>query len=227
MQRFEARRRYRELQDALNETLDQLFFISDHDQRASLLDSASNTVAELAELHTDAWGSDTDAAGLTMADALTYQAALLCNVADTERAVICSITWPSLSNAELTGRHAAELRTWTELAHTAAPGRRAQVLRRLRVLITAHFGERAAEVLAVLAETEQHLATGHHRPETPRLYRFPRILIAVVLGLLGLIAVVPGLDAADRAVLLVTVLAGAHIGLNVYGRIRDRRETDR
>lgn len=223
MQRAEARRGYAELSDSLNETIDDLHTAGDHDERAALLDFAAQVTGRLAELHTAAWGPDADTAGRPLADALASQAALMGQVAATERAVIGAIAWPDTRTAS-GDEHAAELLTWTLLAHTAEPGQRAIYLRRLRDLAAERLGDTAAEILVVLAEVEEFRATGAALvPARPR-YVLPRVLVGAVLALLAVIAVVPGLDAGGgRVVLLLCVLAAAYVGVGVFARVTQAR----
>ncbi len=221
--RAAARRRYTRLQATLNETLDDLYVAEGHDESAALLDFAANITERLAEVHTAAWGCDQDADGRPMADSLTNQAALLRQVAATERAVVGSITWPKdrmLPDDE----HAAELRAWAELARTSAPRERAVWLYRLHRLAAQHVGPRAAEVLAVLAEVEEHRATGAPgRPSRPR-YLLPRVLVAATLTFVALVVFAPGLDGLGRLVLVTVLLGTAYAALCVYVGVRGRSQ---
>jgi hypothetical protein len=229
-ERAEARNRYADLTTWLHEVIDDLYVLTDHDKRAEALDLASEIATELAELHTTAWGEEVDEAGRPIRASLAGQAALLHQVADTERAVINAITWP-IRDLAAAGDHAAELRVWTQLAHTADPATRAVCLRGLHRLVGQHVGERAAAILTTLAEIDEHRAAhGHTRPAVPRpphWYRWSRALIATVFGLLSLAAVVPGLDATTRLTVLLATPAGVYAALFVFFRVQDRREADR
>ncbi|TDC55588.1 hypothetical protein E1281_11685 [Actinomadura sp. KC345] len=223
LERRSARRRYAEWSTTLNETFDHLYVAEGRDESVALLDLAANLTERLAELHTAAWGREDDAGGRSMAESLTSQAALLRQVAATERAVIGTITWPDCTTP-LGCEHTAELRLWTVLAHTSAPGKRAVYLNRLRALAAEHLGERASEVLAVLAEVEEHRATGTTRRAARPQNMLPRVLIGAVLALIALVAIVPGLDGLGRVVLLVAVLAAAYVALCVYVGVRGRSQ---
>ncbi|KAB2379294.1 hypothetical protein [Actinomadura montaniterrae] len=229
-ERAEARDRYADLTTWLHEVIDDLYVLTDHDKRAEALDLAGEIATELAELHTAAWGEEADEAGRPMRASLAGQAALLHQVADTERAVINAITWP-IRALEPEGDHAAELRVWTQLAHTADPTTRAACLRGLHLLVGQHVGGRAAAILAVLAEIDEHRAAhGHTHPAAPRpphWYRWSRPLITTVFGLLGLAAVVPGLDATTRLTVLLAIPAGVYAAQFIFFRAQDRRKADR
>ncbi|WP_149259811.1 hypothetical protein [Actinomadura sp. K4S16] len=221
--RVAVRHRYTGLQDTLNETIDDLYAAQDHDDRAALLDYAAQLIERLAELHTAAWGREADADGRPVAVSLAGQAALLRQVAATERAVIGTITWP-VGQTPPDAEHAAELHAWTELAHTSAPERRAACLRRLSVLAAEHLGERSAEVLAVLAEVEDHRAAGNTVPPARPRFMLPRVLVGAFLALLALIGLAPGLDALGRVLLLAVVMASTYGALCVYVGVRGRSQ---
>ncbi|MGP4030214.1 hypothetical protein [Actinomadura sp. 3N407] len=212
MERAEARRAYAELSDSLNETFDDLYTAADHDERAALLDFAAQVTCRLADLHTAAWGPDADADGQPMADSLTSSAALLGQVAATERAVIGAgpplQRWIGDAVALQQDQYAAELMIWVRLAHTCEPGQRAAYLHRLRDLTAGHLGDTAAEILAVLAEIEIRRAAGQRRPEPPTWwFTAPRIVIGAFFAALAAIVAVPGLEDGTRDVLAVALLA--------------------
>ncbi|MEU6748096.1 hypothetical protein ABZ914_17930 [Spirillospora sp. NPDC046719] len=219
--RSTARRRYADLQDTLNETFDDLYLAQDHDDRAALQDRAAQLTEQLAETHTAAWGREADADGRPMAYSLAGQAALLRQVAATERAVIGAVPW---ADAEpLPGdKYRTELLAWTELAHTSTPDRRASCLRRLHSLAAEHLGGQAAEVLVVLAEVEEHRA--HGSTERPSRHRLSRVLIGALMAVLAVVGVVPGLDVLGRIVLWAVVLGTAYVALCVCVGVRGRAE---
>lgn len=219
--RAAARRRYTRLQDTLNETFDDLYVADGHDESAALLEFAANVTERLAEEHTAAWGRGEDADGRPMADALLSRAALLRQVAATERAVVGSIIWPN-DRTPPAREHAAEVRAWAELAHTSEPRDRAIWLRRLHDLAARHVGARAADVLTVLAEVEEHRAAGVvGRPSRPR-YVLPRLTVAAALAFVALVVFAPGLDGLGRLVLVVALLGTAYGALCVYVGLRGR-----
>lgn len=218
-ERTGMRRQYHELEAALNATFDNLYGTGDRDERATLLDSAAGLTDEMAGLHTDAWGREDDATGRPMAVSLSTSAALLRQVATTERAVIGLTTWPDSATA-IGGEHATELRTWTQLATTSAPDLRADYLHRLQALATRHLGDRATEVLAEIAASEEHLATANVRRPRPTGFLLPRLAVAAVFALVGSVAIIPGLARAERIGLLVTVLAAIYGALWLLNRRR-------
>ncbi|MGC4959753.1 hypothetical protein ACLQ2P_41705 [Actinomadura citrea] len=241
-ERAEARARYADLSLRLNEVVDDLYVLTDPDARAATLDLAAGITAKLAELHTPAFGWDGDEDGRPMRVSLDAQALLLRHVAATERAVIHAITWPAYSEAELTGDRLAdrddaedrdgyvdELWLWTQLAHTAAPVARAACLRALHTVVAPHTGERAAVILAVLAEIDDYRAAFDHTypPAPPRWLWGTRTLIAVLFTLFGAVAVVPGVDTATRLAVLLGGPAGVYAAIFVFFRVRQWRETGR
>lgn len=241
-ERAAARSRYSELSVRLDEAIDDLHVLADHDARAAALDRAADITAELAKLHTAAWGWDGDAAGRPMFVSLDSQAMLLHQVAATERAVINAITWQlgaadlaelagDPADADHTDAHLDELWVWTHLAHTADPAARADALRELHDLTARHVGERAAAILTVLAEIDEHRAAhGHVRPAEPTwpyADRWSRVAIASVLAVLAVAGAVPGLDTTTRLELLAAIAAGVVVALFLTVRIRDRREVNR
>lgn len=216
-ERAAARARYSDLSVRLDETIDDLYVLDDHDERAATLERAADIAAELAALHTAAWGLEPDEAGRPMRVSLAGQAVLLRRVAATERAVVFAawpghgLILPGYSGTELSGAcgYGAELGTWARLAHTTDPAERAGYLRSLRELAGRSLGERAAAILTVLAEIDEHRAAGSAPPPTPKYQRaWPPLALLVTLAA---IVAVHGPGVITKAVLVAAVLAAAAV----------------
>ncbi|WP_125618682.1 hypothetical protein [Actinomadura sp. WAC 06369] len=214
-ERRDARAEYDRYSNWLNTVLADLARTRHRETRAWLLETASDLTDALAEIHTAAWGAE-DADGRPVAASLGTSAALLRQVAATERAVIAPPSWP----APLADYSVGE-RLWVDLAHTADPVLRALILRSLRDVLVDDLGETAVDVLHVVADTE------HPRPQAPdderAWFLLPRVVIAAGFTLIAGALVVPSPTPATAMLLLaaaLTAIVGGEAAWDRFARPR-------
>lgn len=210
MERFELRRRYTTRKNALSRAFDNLTATDNTSERFTLLQEAAGLTEQLAELHEAAWGRDTGPDGRRVSESLAASTALLKQVATTERGALAG-TWTALEPIAAD----EQLQAWSDLARTRDPAGRAVLLRRLQDLCADNFGEAAAAVLGMLADSEDERAraanplvklSGIRRwPFTPAA--LPCLIGITQVFLIGVAGTVPGLAVTDRLLWIAGILA--------------------
>ncbi|MGP4027265.1 hypothetical protein [Actinomadura sp. 3N407] len=216
MRRAEHRNRYLDLRSVLQGNLDDLAITEDPDERARILGAAARDTERMASLHQAAWGNRTDGDGRPMHESLAASAALLRQVAETERGVLIS-TWVKRARTD----HDPQLRAWTALAHTSDPASRVTQLRHLQHLCAAQFGHTAAAVLGLLADLDDRRARRRDRrgPWAAIPPMRPTEVVGIIeVTLVTLILVVPAIALTARVIGLLAVLAVCTIPMQVCDR---------
>lgn len=205
----EARRRYGDLEHALDEALEGLYSAADPGERRELLTRAADAVDGLGACQTAAWGPSEDSTGRPMAEALGISARLLRRLAATEDGGSSS---PADAEAD-TEVDAAGGEVWARLARAADPAERAAYLRDLHTLAAERFGAEAASLLGQVADAEEFRATGQPAADSPAdsVRPLPRAVFGVLIVMALVVAFTPALTMAARTGLGM-VLIGAALG---------------